>query len=693
MNKCFQQGLLSAMVISLVACGGGGSGGGNKSSAPASSVAPSSVAASSVAMSSSSSTETSSSMDASSSVEVSSTPASSVAPSSTPASSSEASSVALSSASSSSLEASSSAPASSAPASSSPASSSAASSSSTPALTGVFLDSAVAGIGYRTSPSGKGGFTSAQGEYEYETGDKVTFFIGDLELPEVDAKGVITPLDIAQTDELTDQVVLNIAILLQSLDSDGDASNGITINYELAETSATAINFEQDASTFSSAITPLVTAAEGTLKTVQAAQEHLQGTVESLDSLSAERLVGTWLIEGDDYKAVVAFLDTSRYMSVEVTETEGTNLEVGSYVWDASTGVITATPNDETGNADLGLQSEQSIYVISSAGEQLLISEQGDEEPPTVMTKLTSESGIVGGWYLADSGFIALAAFTGTHYLMGQYEPNPEDTNGQSGVEYGTYSHNAETNAFVVDTLEDTNGQWGFSHPCAILDQETSNDLSCGPNGADIVQTITRTGTAIRFVSQADTIANNGVEDPVDFIEVGSPTTNEPIELEVEVTNTVTAAAQGELFTVNGATMQCGLIEEHQVGQTETFPETWILNPNYGQLSSVSDEKYETEEPYTDTGAFDPVFNKLQISNAGAKVNLCATGEAQCSGDTVFYERASYTWTADINLDEGAPTLASGEIVETRRLSWNLTSDVSICTIRYSVSATRLPQP
>ncbi len=91
MNKCFQQGLLSAMVISLVACGGGGSGGGNKSSAPASSVAPSSVAASSVAMSSSSSTETSSSMDASS------TPASSVAPSSTPASSSDASSVATSS--------------------------------------------------------------------------------------------------------------------------------------------------------------------------------------------------------------------------------------------------------------------------------------------------------------------------------------------------------------------------------------------------------------------------------------------------------------------------------------------------------------------------------------------------------------------------------------------------------------------
>lgn len=553
----------------------------------------------------------------------------------------------------------------------------------------------MAGIGYRTSPSGKSGFTSAQGEYEYATDDKVTFYIGDLELPEVDAKGVITPLDIAQTDELTNQVVLNIAILLQSLDSDGDASNGITINYALAADVAQPISFEQDATTFSSAITPLVTAAEGTLKTVEAAQEHLQGTVESLDSLSAERLVGTWLIEGDDYKAVVAFLDTSRYMSLEVTETEGNNLEVGTYVWNASTSVITATPDDEVGNADLGLQSEQSIYVISSAGEQLLISEQGDQEPPTVMTKLTSESGIVGGWHLADSGFIALAAFTGTHYLMGQYQPNPEDTNGQSGVEYGTYTHNAETNAFVVDTLVDTNGQWGFSHPCAIVGSQwqESNDLSCGPNGAEIVQTITRTGTGIRFVSQADTIAYNGEEQPVDFIEVGSPTTNEPIELEVEVTNTVTAATQGQLFSVEGATMQCGATESDVVGETETFSETWTLNPNYGQLSSVSDAKYVNDEPYTDTGTFDVVFNKLRISNPGTKVNLCANGEAQCNGDVIFYGQNSYTWTADINLDPEAETLATGEIVETRRLSWNLNSNVSTCTVRYSVSATHLPQP
>jgi hypothetical protein len=76
-NKSFQQGVLAAMVVSLVACGGGGGGGGGKKSSAPSSVASSSIAASSV--------------------DASSTPASSVAPSSVPASSSEATSSSVSS--------------------------------------------------------------------------------------------------------------------------------------------------------------------------------------------------------------------------------------------------------------------------------------------------------------------------------------------------------------------------------------------------------------------------------------------------------------------------------------------------------------------------------------------------------------------------------------------------------------------
>src|SRR5690606_24067988 len=61
--------------------------------------------------------------------------------------------------------------------------------------TGIFVDSPVAGIGYRTAT--QDGFTNELGEYNYLPGEKVTFFIGGLEFPEVTASGMVTPADIA----------------------------------------------------------------------------------------------------------------------------------------------------------------------------------------------------------------------------------------------------------------------------------------------------------------------------------------------------------------------------------------------------------------------------------------------------------------------------------------------------------------
>ena len=96
--------------------------------------------------------------------------------------------------------------------------------------TGVFLDSAVGGIGYRTD-SGSG-VTNAQGEFSYEEGETVVFFIGDLEFPPVSARGVVTPAEIGEGAGTT--TAINIMQILQSLDSDGIPSNGISI-YENAD--------------------------------------------------------------------------------------------------------------------------------------------------------------------------------------------------------------------------------------------------------------------------------------------------------------------------------------------------------------------------------------------------------------------------------------------------------------------------
>ena len=70
-----------------------------------------------------------------------------------------------------------------------------------PSKTGVFTDSAVAGIQYQTQPGNKSGQTNAFGEYDYVEGDTVTFRIGDTQLPAVTATGRVTPADMADGND------------------------------------------------------------------------------------------------------------------------------------------------------------------------------------------------------------------------------------------------------------------------------------------------------------------------------------------------------------------------------------------------------------------------------------------------------------------------------------------------------------
>lgn len=51
---------------------------------------------------------------------------------------------------------------------------------------------------------------------------------------------------------------------------------------------------------------------------------------------------------------------------------------------------------------------------------------------------------------------------------------------------------------------------------CAVL-VDDSADLTCGPDGAEIVQTLEVDGDTLTFVSEADTIANGGEQQPVVF--------------------------------------------------------------------------------------------------------------------------------------------------------------------------------
>ncbi|SDR67322.1 hypothetical protein [Christiangramia echinicola] len=111
-------------------------------------------------------------------------------------------------------------------------------------MQGIFVDSPVSGLRYETETHS--GFTDENGKYNYEEGEIVTFYIGDIMLGSAEATGELSPISIASTSnaDIKTLEVQNIAALLQTLDLDGNSSNGIVIDQEMVENlSITEIDF------------------------------------------------------------------------------------------------------------------------------------------------------------------------------------------------------------------------------------------------------------------------------------------------------------------------------------------------------------------------------------------------------------------------------------------------------------------
>ena len=96
--------------------------------------------------------------------------------------------------------------------------------------TGVLTDDPMVGVPYST-PSNPNAVTGADGSFQFQTGEMVTFNIAGVEIS-VQASNRITPAVIAESlfpdDEASrTNAVANIAVLFQTVDADGDPNNGV----------------------------------------------------------------------------------------------------------------------------------------------------------------------------------------------------------------------------------------------------------------------------------------------------------------------------------------------------------------------------------------------------------------------------------------------------------------------------------
>ncbi|HFD78874.1 MAG TPA: hypothetical protein ENK05_00590 [Gammaproteobacteria bacterium] len=157
---------------------------------------------------------------------------------------------------------------------------------------GRLVDGPVQGVGYISG--GQSGVTGFDGEFRYEEGKSVRFFIGDLMLGEAAAgKAVITPLDLVPGGTLDSTAVINIARLLQSLDSvPGDDRITIPATLQRAAAAGSAqvgaairdLDFA-DPTAFTNAASQLVASLTASypftasLVDAQTAREHLRAAI------------------------------------------------------------------------------------------------------------------------------------------------------------------------------------------------------------------------------------------------------------------------------------------------------------------------------------------------------------------------------------------------------------------------------
>lgn len=361
----------------------------------------------------------------------------------------------------------------------------------TPAVTGsqtgILTDAAVQGVSYRTS-SGVTGVTGANGQYNYNPGDTVQFTLGGLSLGNVTATGIISPIQLSGGDT---NKLNNLLVLFQSLDTDGNPSNGITIPAASAAAVSTTVNLSQSSATFASnANTGLVSAMNAgnitrSVTSLASATAHFKE--QGLTLLSANVLV----MYSADTAAMIRILPSGSYVMGQASPDDncGANGQCGNTVISTAgseRGTVTVTGFSTSGfqiSAAIAAGSDNNIQAGFSHpvpcdsqgflpnGEGFLTNVAGlcSAEPQGELINKAPNvnTTIVGVWALGTSTSANVQHFVflpnGKYLMVDPVGDTGSPSCGGAGVEFGGYSWNATTGQMTISNVTyDTNACAGL---------------------------------------------------------------------------------------------------------------------------------------------------------------------------------------------------------------------------------------
>ena len=279
----------------------------------------------------------------------------------------------------------------------------------------------------------------------------------------------MTPLTIFGVQDFEDRRVVNLARLLQTLDSDNDTTNGLQISAAThAAAAGASLNFDQPVTDFESEAelgTILASTGDTVLIPAADAVAHLRENTS---------IVGSWhFIEAGPYDfakdyIVLNFLADGTYIYAEGVAFDPNDptgfpgVEAGTYNWDAATGKITATPSVDT-TGEWGLSHNLEVLTITRNGDALTVDDSSDPTNSFTFQRAV-ENGLQGAWVMGGASDRAVLTFTADGYY-GTAEIGTGDSTAQPGGEFGSYTVDTTANTFTATTYAetDTNGAWGLS--------------------------------------------------------------------------------------------------------------------------------------------------------------------------------------------------------------------------------------
>ena len=214
--------------------------------------------------------------------------------------------------------------------------------------TAYYLDSAVAGVNYKCGT--QEGVTDASGKFVFEKGQNCSFYIGDVKLKDMDLTELVDGAKIVESD-------VKVATLLQSLDADGNASNGIAITPDvvafISDTFDATDNFSLptivdsavdgfDLVTLVDDLKTHVDDFKGNVVTEEEAQNHLNATKLEIQTEKTEALLAgkTFYaygeMDGNPYLSKVEFnADASSFVetNLETQDSSVNNIDIEGDRW------------------------------------------------------------------------------------------------------------------------------------------------------------------------------------------------------------------------------------------------------------------------------------------------------------------------------------------------------------------------